>query len=98
MRNPKGRANYQPNSWGAEGGPRANPTVGFRSFAEPVEGNKVRLRPESFADHYSQARQFFISQTPIEQNISVTRWSLSSVRWRAGHPRAHGLASVQYPR
>ena len=25
------------------------------------------MRPESFADHYSQARQFFISQTPIEQ-------------------------------
>jgi len=67
MRNPKGRANYQPNSWGAEGGPRANPTMGTRSFAEPIEGNKVRLRPESFADHYSQARQFFISQTPIEQ-------------------------------
>ncbi len=27
----------------------------------------MRLRPESFADHYSQARQFFISQTPPEQ-------------------------------
>ena len=27
----------------------------------------MRLRPESFADHYSQARQFFVSQTPIEQ-------------------------------
>jgi catalase len=67
MRNPKGRANYQPNSWGVEGGPRANPTMGIRSFAEPIEGNKVRLRPESFADHYSQARQFFVSQTPIEQ-------------------------------
>jgi catalase len=25
------------------------------------------LRPESFADHYSQARQFYVSQTPIEQ-------------------------------
>src|SRR3954463_4090074 len=29
---------------------------------------KRRLRAESFADHYSQARQFFISQTPGEQN------------------------------
>jgi catalase len=67
MRNPKGRANYQPNSWGEDGGPRANPTIGFRSFREEVEGAKVRLRPESFADHYSQARQFFVSQTPIEQ-------------------------------
>ena len=27
----------------------------------------ARLRPESFADHYSQARQFFISQTRVEQ-------------------------------
>jgi catalase len=67
MRNPKGRANYQPNSWGDDGGPRANPTIGFRSFREEVEGTKTRTRPESFADHYSQARQFFVSQTPIEQ-------------------------------
>jgi catalase len=67
MRNPKGRANYEPNSWGAEGGPRENPTSGFRSFPDTEEGTKVRLRPESFSDHYSQARLFFISQTPIEQ-------------------------------
>ena len=30
-------------------------------------GPKRRLRPESFADHYSQARQFYISQTEVEQ-------------------------------
>ena len=30
-------------------------------------GPKRRLRPESFADHYSQARQFYVSQTEIEQ-------------------------------
>lgn len=65
--NPKTRANYEPNTWGAEGGPREDPDRGFRSFAEPAEGEKGRLRPESFADHYSQARQFFVSQTPIEQ-------------------------------
>ena len=67
MRNPKGRANYEPNSWGPEGGPREDPVRGFRSFAASDEGPKVRLRPESFADHYSQARQFYISQTPVEQ-------------------------------
>ncbi|MGZ9130890.1 MAG: catalase, partial [Candidatus Binatia bacterium] len=68
MRNPKGRVNYEPNSWGAQmGGPREDPVRGFRSFAEVNEEPKQRLRPESFADHYSQARQFFISQTPIEQ-------------------------------
>jgi catalase len=65
MRNPVGRANYQPNSWGE--GPRESPERGFRSFANPEEGQKVRLRAESFADHYSQARQFYISQTAPEQ-------------------------------
>ena len=65
MRNPVGRANYQPNSWGE--GPRESPQIGFRTFANPEEGQKVRLRAESFADHYSQARQFFISQTATEQ-------------------------------
>ena len=67
MRNPVGRANYEPNSWGAEGGPREDPERGFRSFAAEETGPKVRLRPDSFADHYSQARQFYVSQTPIEQ-------------------------------
>ncbi|MBJ7441238.1 MAG: catalase [Sphingopyxis sp.] len=68
MRNPVGRANYEPNSWGAaQGGPREDPVRGFPSFAETASGPKQRVRSESFADHYSQARQFFVSQTPIEQ-------------------------------
>ncbi|MES2159277.1 MAG: catalase [Pseudomonadota bacterium] len=68
MRNPKGRANYEPNSWGAaQGGPREDPVRGFTSFAQEGDGPKQRVRSESFADHYSQARQFFTSQTPTEQ-------------------------------
>jgi catalase len=68
MRNPVGRVNYEPNSWGAtRGGPREDPVRGFTSFAEAPDGPKQRVRSESFADHYSQARQFFVSQTPIEQ-------------------------------
>ena len=66
MQNPKGRANYEPNSW-AQGGPRADPKRGHVSFPEELSGEKRKIRPESFADHYSQARQFYISQTPIEQ-------------------------------
>ena len=65
MRNPVGRVNYQPNSVGE--GPREDPNRGFRSFADAEEGQKRRVRSESFADHYSQARQFFISQTVPEQ-------------------------------
>ncbi|MDB5684249.1 MAG: catalase, partial [Sphingomonas bacterium] len=67
MRNPVGRANYEPNSWGVNAGPRENPSRGFTSFPAPVEGVKQRIRSETFADHYSQARQFYISQLPIEQ-------------------------------
>ncbi|MGB3643479.1 MAG: catalase [Mesorhizobium sp.] len=65
MRNPVGRVNYEPNSF--SDGPRESPQQGFRSFAEAEDGQKVRLRAESFADHYSQARLFFNSQTPPEQ-------------------------------
>ncbi|MFO1024878.1 MAG: catalase [Acetobacteraceae bacterium] len=65
MHNPKGRANYEPNSWGL--GPREAPKTGYTSYPEPVEGPKLRVRPELFADHYSQATQFYQSQTEIEQ-------------------------------
>ena len=66
--NPRGRANYEPNSWGAEmGGPRESPTRGFRSYPSEDGGPKVRERSETFSDHYSQARQFYISQTDIER-------------------------------
>ena len=63
---PKGRVNYEPSSLQADA-PRETP-AGFRSHATPVEpGGKQRLRPESFADHYSQARLFFRSQSAHEQ-------------------------------
>jgi len=67
--NPKGRVNYEPNSRGGEpGGPREAPEQGFRSYPAEEEGAKVRVRSETFADHYSQARQFYKSQTKVEQN------------------------------
>ena len=65
MRNPKGRVNYEPNSWG--GGPREDPESGYTHFPEPHTGEKVKVRSETFADHYSQARLFYVSQAPIEQ-------------------------------
>lgn len=66
MKNPVGRVNYEPNSWG-DPTPRENPTKGFHSYPEVETGEKLRIRSETFADHYSQARQFYISQTAIEQ-------------------------------
>jgi catalase len=66
--NPIGRANYEPNSWGgAQGGPREAPELGFRTVATDEQGPKVRLRAESFADHYSQAHQFYVSQMEVER-------------------------------
>ncbi|MBV8706889.1 MAG: catalase [Acidobacteriaceae bacterium] len=68
MHNPKGRVNYEPNSWGGmAGGPRESHNGAYRSFPAHEEGDKLRVRSETFADHYSQARQFYISQTYTEQ-------------------------------
>ncbi len=71
MANPVGRANYEPNSWteqaDVDGGPREDPQRGFQSYVDAVAGDTRRIRPESFADHFSQARQFYLSQTDVEQ-------------------------------
>ncbi len=61
-----GRVAYEPNSLSAVS-PREVGKGGFRSATVPESGTKGRPRPESFADHYSQARQFYRSQTPHEQ-------------------------------
>ena len=63
---PKGRVAYEPNSLVADS-PRETPKLGFRSFAASESGERGRVRSETFADHYSQARMFYISQTPVEQ-------------------------------
>ena len=66
MEQPKGRVAYEPNSL-SETSPRELPDKGFKSASITETGEKSRIRPESFADHYSQARQFYISQTSYEQ-------------------------------
>ncbi len=70
----KGRANYEPNSLneaGEDAGPRATGQV-FHTYADNTElGNqpseKLRLRDETFGDHFSQPRQFWQSQTDNER-------------------------------
>ena len=66
MQVPKGRVNYEPSSLQGDT-PRASLAQGFRHFAQADDGAKGRVRPESFADHYSQARMFYRSQSPLEQ-------------------------------
>ena len=65
MQVPKGRVAYEPSSLAADSA-RESPQ-GFRSFAATENGDRGRVRAESFADHYSQARLFFRSQSALEQ-------------------------------
>lgn len=66
MTQPAGRVAYEPNSL-SEDAPREAAKGGFVSAAVGETGEKGRIRAESFADHYSQARQFYVSQTEPEQ-------------------------------
>ena len=85
---PTGRVNYSPNSLAANG-PREDPTRGYTSFPALDEGNKLRIRPASFADHFSQARMFYSSLTETEQNhvISAFTFELSKVETKAVRTR-----------
>ena len=84
----RGRVNYEPNSL-AGGAPFQTGAAGFTSFPERVAEDKVRGKPELFADHYSQARFFFESQTPVEQvhianafRFELTRVQTPAIRER----------------
>jgi catalase len=66
MAQPVGRVAYEPNSL-SQDSPREMPARGFHSTAATETGEKGRIRAESFADHYSQARQFYLSQSAYEQ-------------------------------
>jgi catalase len=84
----RGRVSYEPNSLGG-GCPFQAGMQGMRSFPEPVVGDKVRGKPEKFADHYTQARLFWKSQAPVEQahivkafTFELTRVQTNAVRRR----------------
>jgi catalase len=93
---PKGRVSYGPSSLDATV-ERADPKAGFTSFPATETGDKRRVRSASFADHFSQARLFFSSQTEPEQNhiISAFIFELSKVETEAVRVRMLGqLANV----
>ncbi|HEY3499841.1 MAG TPA: catalase [Polyangiaceae bacterium] len=77
----RGRVAYEPNSL-AGGCPFQAGGAGFTSFRQPVEGDKVRGKPERFADHYSQATLFYRSQSPVEQRHirNAFRFELTKVQ------------------
>ena len=99
---PKGRANYEPNSLaeaGEDGGPRAQEEQGFTSYAAAQERNdgtaKLRVRAESFADHYSQARMFFVSQTAPEQAHIAAALVFELSKVQLEHVRTRTLSVIR---
>ncbi|WP_171168165.1 catalase [Streptomyces sp. I05A-00742] len=76
--------NYFPNSLG--GGCPAHAGAGggagvFRHYAERVDGEKIRVRSESFQDHYSQAALFWNSMADWEKRhiVEAFRFELGKV-------------------
>lgn len=82
---PTGRVNYEPNTLSADGPREA--ASGFHSFAERLatgggaDTAKGRIRAESFADHYSQARQYLrsLNETEVTHVASALVFELSKV-------------------
>ncbi|WP_256078375.1 catalase [Massilia sp. YIM B04103] len=84
----RGRVAYEPNSLGG-GCPFQAGRAGFTSFPQAIAEDKVRGKPELFAEHYSQARLFWHSQTPVEQahiiggfRFELTRVQVPAIRER----------------
>ncbi|USI73889.1 catalase [Sphingomonas morindae] len=95
---PKGRANYEPNSLhlaGEIGGPRETPESGFRTYPAAEEGEKVRRRAASFADHYTQARLFWRSMDPAEQAHIASAFVFELSKVSLMHVRLRMLANLR---
>jgi catalase len=77
---PRGRVAYEPNSLGG-GCPFQAGAKGFVSFPQPMKEDKVRGKPEKFADHYTQATLFYNSQTEWEKRhiVGGFRFELSKL-------------------
>ncbi|PSJ19513.1 catalase HPII, partial [Halomonas sp. ND22Bw] len=76
-------------------GAREDTAKGYKTFPSDEEGQKLRVRPESFADHYSQARLFFRSMDPAEHAhiASALVFELSKVSLE--HIRVQMLANLR---
>ena len=89
----RGRVAYEPNSLGGGCPFQAGATRGFTSLPERASEDKVRGKPEKFAEHYAQAKLFWISQTAVEQEhiIKAFRFELTRVQTEAIRERVVSL-------
>ncbi|MFZ6876368.1 catalase, partial [Undibacterium sp. Di27W] len=88
----RGKVAYEPNSL-AGGCPFQAGRAGFTSFPQTIADDKVRGKPEKFAEHFAQARLFWISQTPVEQAhiVNAFRFELTRVQTPAVRQRVVSL-------
>ncbi|WP_149914127.1 catalase [Sphingobacterium cavernae] len=90
----KGNVSYFPNSLG--GGCPYHAMLkgesGFESHAEKIDAKKIRGRSSSFADHFTQARLFFQSQSPAEQEHIVSAYSFELSKINSPDIRRRELA------
>ncbi|MGO1966783.1 MAG: catalase [Moraxellaceae bacterium] len=94
MQTPKTRTLYEPQSLDTTR-PRESVKEGFESFHEQLDdGVKGRVRAESFADHYSQPRMFYRSQTPTEQAHIATAYAFELGKVDTAHVRARMLGHL----
>jgi len=92
----RGRVAYEPNSLGG-GCPFQAGAAGFSSFPQPLRDDKLRGKPEKFADHYTQATLFWNSQTAVERAhiVEAFRFELTKVQIPAIRARmVAGLLNV----
>lgn len=94
MQVPKTRTLYEPQSLEPTR-PRESNKRGFASFPEQLDdGVKGRVRAESFADHYSQPRMFYRSQTPEEQAHIASAYAFELGKVDTAHVRARMLGHL----
>lgn len=86
----EGRVAYFPNRLGG-GCPMHSPEAAdaFRSYQAKTEGAKIRMRSESFADHFSQATMFWNSMADWEKQHIAQAFSFELNQVESEEVRTH---------
>ena len=96
MQVPKTRVLYEPQSLDPTR-PRESVKRGFASFQEQLDdGVKGRIRAESFADHYSQPRMFYRSQTAVGQAHIASAYAFELGKVDTAHVRTRTLSHLRH--
>jgi catalase len=88
---PAGKAASEPNSFTRGPLERTVARGGFESFKAQIDGEKRRVRAASFEDHFSQAKLFWRSMTPVERQHIVDAYSFELAKVETIQVRARYL-------